>query len=254
MKVICKSPEPEDLTTYRKRFRTQFRRWPQLKQNQTTLKAIRQTLNTDQKGLCAYCEISLHEKDRAVEHFIPCKESIQEKNHDLDWQNMLATCQGGLQNIDIPGEEALRNSKPPHNIPCCGAAKADYVPDGRLLNPLNLPTTRLFKFSSQDGEIRPDELACEHAGIDVEYVQFTIQTLGLNVPRLKDQRLAVMEEVYSDLDAQDDGGIDAVELEKKVAADYLGNGMAEWPCCFTTLRWVLKDGAEEHLRAISYKG
>lgn len=254
MKVIFKSPEPSALINYRQRFHTQFRRWSQLKQNQITLTAIRQTLNTDQKGLCAYCEISLHQKDRAVEHFIPCKQSVQEQNYDLDWKNMLATCRGGLQNIDVPGEEALRNSKPPHDIPCCGAAKDDYVPAGRLLNPLSLPAIRLFKFSSQDGAIRPDELACEHAGIDVENVQFTIQTLGLNVPRLKDQRLAVIEEVSSDLDSQDDGEIDAIELEKKVAADYLGNGMPEWPCFFTTLRWVLKDGAEVHLKALSYKG
>ncbi len=36
----------------------------------------------DQKGLCAYCEMSIHENKGSVGHFIPRKQSIKENNYD----------------------------------------------------------------------------------------------------------------------------------------------------------------------------
>lgn len=136
----------------------------------------------------------------------------------------------------MPSEDTLRNFKPPNNSPCCGAAKTGHVPDGRFLNPLNLPMIRLFSFRSEDGKILPDELACEQTGINIENVQFTIQTLGLNFQRLRDQRLAVIEEIEADLNEQDDSNIDVFELEKKVAAFHLGDGLSHWKPFFTTWR------------------
>ena len=252
MKNVLKSPEPEKLKNYRERFSSQFKRWKNLKRNKEILNAIRDTLVSDQKGLCAYCEINLHERDRSVEHFIPCHTSTSEKNHDLDWLNMMAICQGGLQNVEIPGEDdSIRNSRPPNNFPCCGAAKHGFIPDGRLLNPLNLPTLRLFKFSSKDGEIRPDEDACEKFGIPIENVQFTINNLELNVQRLKDQRLVVIDEINKELD---DETIDINDLEEEIAAEYFGDGTDNWHPFFTTIRWVLGAGAERHLMNISYSG
>jgi hypothetical protein len=138
---------------------------------------------------------SLYEKNRSVEHFIPCNQSTKENNHDLDWQNMLAIClpPGGVKDDD------LQNSNLPHNSPCCGKKKDGEIPDSRLLNPLTLPTSRLFKFSSEDGEIRPDEIACLKAGILIENVQFTIDIPTLNVPRLKEQRLVIIDEINQEL-------------------------------------------------------
>ncbi len=92
MKNICKSSEPTALKNYKGRFLTQFRRWNDLKKNHKTLKAIRHTLEKDQKGLCAYCEIELGENNRSVEHFIPCNQSTKENNYDLYWSNLLAVC------------------------------------------------------------------------------------------------------------------------------------------------------------------
>ncbi|MTJ11901.1 TIGR02646 family protein, partial [Anabaena sp. UHCC 0187] len=195
MKNVIKSPEIEELKNYRNRFSSQFKKWKDLKKNRDTLNAIRDTLVSDQKGLCAYCEMSLHENNRSVEHFIPCNQSTKENNHDLDWQNMLAIClpPGGLKDDDLENPQLLKDS------PCCGQKKGGFIPDSRLLNPLNLPTLRLFKFSSKDGEIRPDEDACDKSGIPIENVQFTIDTLELNVQRLKDQRLVVIDEINKEL-------------------------------------------------------
>lgn len=247
MKQICKSSEPPELIEYRQRFATQFRRWRDLKTNRKTFDTIRDRLAADQKGLCAYCEISLDSQDRSVEHFIPCSQSSPEQNFALDWQNMLATCRGGLQDVQVPGENALRNSRPPDNFPCCGAAKADFVPDGQLLNPLKLPSTPIFRFSSLDGTVSPDKTACEQAGVAIEQAQFTIDKLNLNVQRLKDQRLIVIDEAISRLDELDDGLAAPVELEAELAADYFGDGSSNWPKFFSALRFALGEGAERHL-------
>ena len=247
MKKVLKSPEPEELKNYRERFSSQFKRWNDLKKNKETLNAIRKTLASDQKGLCAYCEMSIHENNRSVEHFIPCRESTKENNHDLDWQNMLGICRppGGVEDDHEQNSKLLKYSR------CCGHKKDGFIPDGRLLNPLNLPILRLFKFSSKDGEIRPDEKACEDSGIPIENVRFTIDTLELNIQRLKDQRLVVIDEIEKELE---DETIDINDLEEKVAAEELGYGTDDWPPFFTTLRWVLGAGAERHLMNISYSG
>jgi uncharacterized protein (TIGR02646 family) len=247
VKNVCKSPEPEELQKYRLRFTSQFKRWKDLKSSRETLNAIRDTLAADQKGLCAYCEMSLHENNRSVEHFLPRNQSTKENNHDLDWQNMLGIClpPGGMKDDDLENLQLLKDA------PCCGKKKDGDIPDSKLLNPLNLPTSRLFKFSSEDGEIRPDEIACLKLGIPVENVQFTIDQLGLNVPRLKDQRLVVIDEINKELE---DEMIDINDLEEKVAAEYFGNGTGNWPRFFTTMRWVLGAGAEKHLTNISYSG
>ncbi|MFN5871086.1 MAG: TIGR02646 family protein, partial [Aphanizomenon sp.] len=110
---------------------------------------------------------------------------------------------------------------------------------------------RLFIFSSLTGEIRPDQIACLKAGIPIENVQFTIDTLELNVQRLKDQRLVVIDEINKELD---DETIDINDLEEKIAAEELGYGTDDWPPFFTTIRWVLGAGAERHLINISYSG
>jgi uncharacterized protein (TIGR02646 family) len=246
MKKVLKSPEPEELKNYKKRYSSQFKRYADLKKNRAFEK-VRDTLASDQKGLCAYCEMSLHKNNRSVEHFIPCNESTKENNHDLDWQNMLAIClpPGGMKDDDLKNPQLLKD------LPCCGKKKGGFIPDIRLLNPLNLPTLRLFIFSSLTGEIRPDKKACEDSGIPIENVQFTIDTLELNVQRLKDQRLAVIDEINKELD---DETIDINDLEEKIAAEYFGNGIDNWPRFFTTIRWVLGAGAERHLINISYSG
>lgn len=255
MKKVLKSPEPEELRNYRNRYESQIKtpkQWKDLKK--TRVKNIIQgQLITDQRGVCAYCETYIREKFCSVEHFIPCEKSKvnnYEKNYDLDWQNMLAVCipAGAIE------DENFDNSQLPHKYPCCGKAKANFVPDGRLLNPLELPTARLFRFKREDGEILPDEANCEKVGIPVAVAQFTIQTLGLNVERLKTLRLAVIKKIEEEIDSYDDGIIDPTIIEKQLAAEYFDNGKENYPRFFTTIRWALSKGAEDHLLDISYLG
>ena len=255
MKNVLKSPEPEELRKYKKRYASQFPRWENLQQNKKSYNPTRDTLISDQKGICAYCEIDLHPKDRCVEHFIPRNQSTRENNYDLYWQNMLVNCKGGMENVDISEEENERRiSHTPNRVACCSSSKGGFIPDGKLLNPLELPTLRLFRFSSLDGEIRPDENACKNAGIPIEYVQLTIQKLGLNVQRLKNERVAIISEINQELDDRDDGLINPILLKKQIAAERFGDCKHDWPAFFTTIRWILGEGAENHLTTISYSG
>ena len=251
MKKVLKSPEPDELTKYKQRYASQLRKWGKHASKKSDLKSsIQSTLVSDQKGICVYCETRIREKFCSVEHFIPCEQSTRERNYDLDWQNMLAVCK-------LPGaieDENVDNSQLPHKYPCCGKAKDNFVPDGRLLNPLELPISRLFRFKREDGEILPDKANCEKEGIPVASVQFTIQTLGLNVERLKTLRLAVIREIDEELDFYDDGIIDPTVIEKQVASEYFDNGKENYPRFFTTIRWALSKGAEDHLLDISYSG
>ncbi|MFM8295266.1 MAG: retron system putative HNH endonuclease, partial [Microcystaceae cyanobacterium] len=228
-----------------------FTKWKDVKSNRTTYDAIRNTLLSDQKGLCAYCEMALTTKNRSVEHFIPCETSTKENNYDLDWSNMLAVCldPGGLEKPNF--QPLIKIEKSDF---CCGKKKDNMVPDARLLNPLELPVLRLFRFNSGDGSIEPDDLACQQVGIPLENLKFTIEMLNLNVTRLKEQRLAVIEEVTETLNALDDGIIEPIDLDRQVAEMYFGDGTENWPRFFTTIRWILQEGAEQHLANISYSG
>ena len=105
-----------------------------------------------------------------------------------------------------------------------------------------------------DGEIRPNENACEKVGISIEYVQFTIQKLGLNVQRLKNERVAIIAEIIKELDERDDGIVNPILLKKQIASERFGDGKHDWPAFFTTIRWVLGEGAEKYLLDISYLG
>jgi uncharacterized protein (TIGR02646 family) len=254
MKNVFKSSEPEEIQKYKKKNAAESNKWKSFRRT-GAYNSVRETLIKDQKGLCAYCEIDLHPQDCCVEHFIPRNQSTPENNYDLDWQNMLANCRGGMENIDISEEENERRiSQPPNRFACCSAAKANFIPNEKFLNPLKLPTLRLFRFSSLDGEIRPDENACKKADIPIEYVQFTIQKLGLNVQRLKNERVAIISEITQELDQRDDGIINPILLKKQIASERFGDGKYDWPAFFTTIRWVLGKGAEDHLFDISYLG
>jgi uncharacterized protein (TIGR02646 family) len=261
MKKVVKSLEPEELKTYKQQYITQFRRWEQAREARVKVGSgknakkvkikdvITSTLIADQKGLCAYCEMTIHE-NFSVEHFIPCHLSTKQKNYDLDWQNMLGNCSppGGLL------KEDLQNSQIPHEFPCCGKAKNEFIPDGQLLNPLELPTSRLFRFRSRDGEMMPDETACEQAGIAVVSAQFTIDILNLNADRLKRHRKTVIDEINQEIFERQDEIDSQVLLEKQIASERLSNSKNQWSKFFTTIRWILGEGAEKHLSSISYMG
>ena len=258
MKNVLKSDEPRELAEYRARFARQPspQEWKKFAKRRES-EAVAEKMLADQKGLCAYCEIDLTRRDRNVEHFLPKHLSTAANNLNLDWQNLLLSCKGGLQADAVGDNEdpSYRRSFPPSLEACCNARKGDYEPDGRMLNPLTLlPFPRLFRVGTLDGKLEADAAQCASAGIDPAHAEHTILVLGLNCLRLKNNRLAVIEELERELQELDLNGTEFDVNERALAAGHFGNGNGNWPAFFTTYRNFLGKSADDYLQQINYKG
>ncbi|MEN8219174.1 MAG: hypothetical protein ABFS56_22975 [Pseudomonadota bacterium] len=70
MKHCKKGPEPQELQDYRAQ--NPSATWDDFRnENRDAYRDVVETLITEQRGLCAYCENSLSEMDKMVEHFHP---------------------------------------------------------------------------------------------------------------------------------------------------------------------------------------
>ena len=256
MKNVLKSAEPEALAAYRERFIRQPtpRTWEEFKKTQES-KEVALQLRSDQKGLCAYCEIDLTERDSSVEHFVPKSTSTKEQNWHLEWSNLLAVCLGGIHDVgdeELPG---YRKCLGGYREPSCGAKKLSAIPDPQTLNPLLLPAfPRLRRVANADGELQPDDTECAKAGVAPGDVTHTVLFLGLNCYRLCRNRLAVLQELEQDLDDRFAANPDSKTVEKEMATEMFGDGASDWPAFFTTYRSFFGVAAEEHLHEIGYTG
>ena len=100
----------------------------------------------------------------------------------------------------------------------------------------------------------PDEIACEQASVAVESIQFSIDILNLNADRLKRHRKTVIDEINQEIYERQDEIENQVLLERQIASERLSNGKEKWSKFFTTIRWVLGEGAEKYLLDISCLG
>ena len=130
-----------------------------------------------QRGLCAYCEIDLHELDRQVEHVAPRSSHPQAA---LQASNMVACCKGGSASL-LKDEE--RFLKPTRRNLSCGQAKAGRD-DPQFLDPRQLPALPSLLAVRNDGRIEADGDACQSED-EAAKVEKTIEILGLNVERLR---------------------------------------------------------------------
>ena len=251
MKRVLKSnPEPQVLVDYRNRFAAapNQQTWSNFKSQRDRREQVKAQLRADQRGLCAYCENTLIAQDESVEHFEP-----RDGNHqrELDWTNLLLCCAGGER--PLPEEVADGAARYEANGPrTCGHAKANS--QDAILNPLNLPhAPRLFKFRAETGEIVPDTAQCACAGINPDDCERTIAVLGLRARRLNVARLALMNELLRHLEEPGSTSAFSRERERELAAVHLPQA-GPLPAFFTTLRFVLGTGAEDHLQAIGFQG
>ena len=143
-------------------------------------------LTVRQHGLCAYCEIDLLGSDRQVEHFAPRNGTAE---RDLDVGNLVAACRGGSSASfapDGPRPNEVRFLPPARRNISCGQAKGNRSP-GWLIDPRHLPTAPVF-IVLVDGRLEADADACASSGLSLEHLTRTIETLGLNVRRLREAR------------------------------------------------------------------
>ena len=136
-----------------------------------------------QHGLCGYCEVSLHPRERQVEHFQP---QAAFPALAVDHLNMIACCEGGAPSsaaADIRGDQT-RYLRPVKRNLSCGSAKGETW-DENLLDPRKLPAVPSPIRVLVDGSVEPDGHACARTGVEVSQVSRTINILGLNVLRLR---------------------------------------------------------------------
>jgi uncharacterized protein (TIGR02646 family) len=251
MKRVRKSqPEPDELADYRARFAAAPRppTWKEFAADPRRREPVKTRLREDQRGLCAYCENRLMPEDESVEHFVS---RVADHSLELHWSNLLLCCKGGEKPLpgNVPNDATRYDPQGPRT---CGHAKlGSPLP---ILNPLQIPAfPRLFRLSSESGEIQPDEEACRSATVDVNMAAQTITVLGLHAGRLSRARLAILEELESQLAS--DGTAPAFSTDRawEIAIEQIP-AAGTLPAFFTTIRWFLGPGAEAHLTGIAFQG
>ena len=130
-------------------------------------KAVKYALMAEQGFICCYCERQLIDNDSHIEHFKPQSDPSVDP---LDYSNLLCSCQ-----------DQLEKGEPRH----CGNLKEDWFDNELLISPLEAICKNRFNYTGL-GDIEPvstdDKAAIE-----------TIKRLGLDIPKLNDQRAKAIE-------------------------------------------------------------
>lgn len=155
MKCILKSECPDGLATYLKD--NPNATWENFgNEAQEAYDVVQKIIQTDQLGICCYCEIDFYvsdespKKDFRVEHFYPKSKTPLHsgENAHLTWGNLLGCCHGGTQHFYID-DERFTSKRNRH----CDANKAEKDWSSIILNPLNIPEeAKIFSFEI-DGKI-----------------------------------------------------------------------------------------------------
>ncbi|MEA3332693.1 MAG: retron system putative HNH endonuclease [Pseudomonadota bacterium] len=271
MKRILKGAEPENLINYRNT--NPDATWQEMQKDlslngqQASLDCRAQTIS-DQKGLCAFCEIDISGNNPLkcrIEHFHPKSDNTNQHNWALDWQNMLAVCNGGSR-PEI--SDASFHMPPINENLSCDAHKDRMIQSGKLpencegwiLNPLQLkafPT--LFRIEKSSGRITPDPASCmvcepwsnnHHSNLE-NLVEHTITMLNLNCDRLKEARLKVIRNIEHNKKKQRQKGLSPKQGLENLAQRYFRK---QWPGFFTTIYLCLGTAAETYLKNVSFQG
>jgi uncharacterized protein (TIGR02646 family) len=256
MKRVLKGAEPASLASFRSAEPSAA--WEEMRNDalhngKETYKDCRAKSIADQHGLCAYCECRIDSESHSrVEHFHPKSDTSTRHNWHLDWQNMLATCDGG--------ESAASETEPlPDNL-SCDAYKNHLANKGKLsgdmeqemFNPLQLPAfPNLFKLNKGTGHLEVDTSVCALASVDADKLRRTVEILNLNCERLAKQRRKIVVNIDKNKKARRQKQCRPEEMPAFLIQRYF-NG--NWPEFFTTIRCCLGQAAEDHLRAIGYTG
>jgi uncharacterized protein (TIGR02646 family) len=219
----------------------------------------------DQYGLCAYCEQEIAAHDALhcrIEHFHPKSDRTGTHNWALDWNNMLAVCDGGER---TPAQK--RTIHPlPANLSCDAhknhALQSGGLPvdcEGRLLNPLDITAfPNLFVLDKGTGHLDADDAVCRAAPMPgnkqastSELVRYTIKVLNLNCERLATKRRLLVVDIDQRKKRLRQKGIPPADMPRKLIARYFS---AQWPEFFTTIRCCLGQAAEEYLQSVDYRG
>ena len=268
MKRVCKGSVPEALQKYA--LTNPNAKWEEMRNDnehcgyQAAHECLDQAIR-DQFGLCAYCEQTISfagNIHRRIEHFHPKSDKIGIHNWSLDWENMLAVCDGGSNSSQ---EERLTHALSKNKS--CDAYKNDMMQnkklpkacEGHLLNPLIVPVfPNLFALEKDTGYFKSNEVSCAIVQIPgnkcestAALVKQTIDALNLNCDRLAEKRKLLVIDIDRNKKRLRIKGILPGEMPKKLVTRYF---RVKWPAFFTALRCCLGSAAEDYLKSIDYQG
>ncbi|MDE3259722.1 MAG: TIGR02646 family protein [Gemmatimonadota bacterium] len=144
---------------------------------------LSEALTQNQHGICAYCEITINDLRRQVEHVIPQSDDKDGKKRATDIANMVACCTGGTVQIHAMD----RQRRPGRNNISCGQAKGSKNVDD-FADPRTLPFLPSVLRVIDDGQIEADESNCKRSGLPSDRLTRTVDILNLNAERLRLQR------------------------------------------------------------------
>jgi uncharacterized protein (TIGR02646 family) len=222
------------------------------------------TLESDQGGICAYCEIKISRTTNTirVEHFVP--KVMQHPKHPkfnwtLHWFNLIGVCNGGTELRSAPGhflEPVKENlSCDAHKEQTLGAVNSH----GWLLNPLALPSMRpLLKIHRLTGHW----IVCRENADTTRWpgnryastealVEKSIDILNLNCSRLVRNRLKVLHNLEKELKRAREARLDPAVYLVNLCRRYLNPKYSEF---FSVYRSRLGSDAEAYLHSISFNG
>lgn len=258
MKKVQKTPvTPAQLAAFQKA--DPAATWERLRaEGRTIYDELCTRLQTDQGGLCAYCELAATKDAHSlqVEHVVAKSYRDPACNWVLHWPNMLAVCTGGSRTA----REQDRYREPlPDNL-SCDQYKNHLVNTGSLgedsrgivVNPLDLPAFPPLVVVLHDGSLIPHADACAQVEISPnayptteELIAKSIEYLNLNCPRLCLARKEASKNVNNELKK-----CRAASLCDKFMA--LNNGRRRQ--FFTVYRSRLGKAAEAYLAASGFQG
>lgn len=228
--------------------------WDQFKaEARQAYEQICATLESDQCGLCAYCEIAAS-KDLytlQVEHVVAKSYRDSSCNWALHWPNMLAVCQGGAQ----WARDNQRYLEPlPANMSCdqhknhlVNAGSLNDDSRGFVINPLELPAFPALVVVLNDGSLIPNPTACDAVVISpnrhpttLDLISKSIEVLNLNCYRLCQARMRASNLINRDLRQASPAAI---------CPKYLGQRDGHRRQFFTVYRCRLGRAAETYLAA-----
>ena len=182
--------------------------WDEFRSHESgaSYRELRAALTDNQRGLCAYCEMTIRGRHHQIEHVIPRNALEHGHAKALDIANMLACCMGGTapdfgsEEDGEAGEYSYR--EPVRDNMSCGQAKGDREEEA-FIDPRTLPAVPSLAKVMEDGRIEVGEEACRTAGFTPDHMARTIEMLNLNAERLRfarEKRWNNLAELSEDID------------------------------------------------------
>ena len=271
MKTIRKSQTvPDVLQKYCEEHpqNTEEHTWKKFRGGRARRDAIAEQRRADQRGICAYCELSLLPKvDFQVEHFHPKSDPVPMENYwQLRWENLLGCCSGGNVNFvqeDNGTESAAARRAASKTELHCGQIKGDVNLDGVILNPLKIPpNVPLFTFRCDENSERLEIVANKEVCDSVVYEGVrgcydravrTIEKLNLNSNVLCLLRYRAYQKLSRQILDSMSRNITLEECLRRLA-EMAFPTTGDWPMFFSVVRNRLGQAAERRLMEIEYRG